>query len=89
MYQFEWLSERGGNFLNLHKKEGSTQKGGGGGFPQKRGRETNPERNYVIALLTKEKQLRMNRKTMTLTFFELYAVYIKKVQNPFSKVIKF
>ena len=61
----------------------------GGGFPQKRGRETNPAGNYVIALLTKEKQLRMNRKTMTLTFFELYAVYIKKVQNPFSKVIKF
>ena len=39
MYQFGWLSERGGNFLNLHKKEGSTQKGGegslrkGGGVP--------------------------------------------------------
>ena len=74
----------------MHKKEGSTQKGGGqGGFPQKRGRGTNPAGNYVIALLTKEKQLRMNRKMMTLTFFELYAVYIKKVQNPFSKVIKF
>ena len=68
MYQFGWLSEREGNFLNLHKKEGSTQKRGGG-FPQKRGRGTNPAGNYVIALLTKEKQLRMNRKMMTLTFF--------------------
>ena len=37
MHQFGWLSERGGgggNFLNLHQKEGGTQKGG---FPQKRG----------------------------------------------------
>ena len=30
-----------------------------------------------IALLTDEKQLRMHGKIMTLTFFELYTVYIK------------
>ena len=29
MHQFGWLSERGGNFLNLLQKEGITQKGGG------------------------------------------------------------
>ena len=29
------------------------------------------------ALLTKEKQRRMNGKMMTLTFFKLYAAYIK------------
>ena len=28
MHQFGWLSERGGNFLNLLQKEGGTQKGG-------------------------------------------------------------
>ena len=68
MYQFGWLSERGGNFLNLHQKEGSTQKGEG--VPsEKGGGGTNPAENYVIALLTKEKQLRINRKMMTLTFF--------------------
>ena len=27
MHQFGWLTERGGNFLNLLKKEGGTQKG--------------------------------------------------------------
>ena len=31
MHQFGWLSERGGNFLNLLQKEEDTQKGGGGG----------------------------------------------------------
>ena len=32
MHQFVWLSERGGNFFNLHQKEGgSLRKGGGGG----------------------------------------------------------
>ena len=31
-----------------------------------------------VALLTKEKQPRMNEKMLTPTFFELYAVYIKK-----------
>ena len=56
------------------RKRGVPRKGRG--FPQKRG-ATNPAENYVIALLTKEKQLRMNRKMMTITFFELYAVYIK------------
>ena len=28
-YQFAWLSERGGNFLNLLQKEGLPRKGGG------------------------------------------------------------
>ena len=56
------------------RKRGVPRKGRG--FPQKRG-ATNPAENYVIALLTKEKQLRMNRKIMTLPFFELYALYIK------------
>ena len=38
MHLFGWLSERGGNFLNLLKKAGVPRKGeGGGGFPQKRG----------------------------------------------------
>ena len=32
-----------------------------------------------VALLTKEKQPRMNGKMSTLTFYELYAVYIKKL----------
>ena len=31
-----------------------------------------------VVLLKKEKQQRMNGKMMSLTFFELYAVYIKK-----------
>ena len=35
MHQFGWLSERGGNFLDLLQKERGTQKGGG--VPQKRG----------------------------------------------------
>ena len=33
MHQCRWLSERGGNFLNLLQKDGDTQKGGGGGVP--------------------------------------------------------
>ena len=32
-----------------------------------------------VALLTKEKQPRMNGKMSTPTFYELYAVYIKKL----------
>ena len=36
--QREW-----GNFLNLLQKERGTQKGGGGGFPQKRGVPTMEE----------------------------------------------
>ena len=28
MHQFGWLSERGGNFVNLLQKEEGTQKGG-------------------------------------------------------------
>ena len=44
MHQFGWLSERGGNFLNLLQKEGGTEKGWG--VPQKRG-SSNPGGNYV------------------------------------------
>ena len=29
MHQFGWLSERGGNFVNLLQKEGVPRKGGG------------------------------------------------------------
>ena len=32
-----------------------------------------------VALQTNEKRLRMNEKMMTLTFFELYTVYLKKL----------
>ena len=32
-----------------------------------------------VALQTKEKRLRMNGKMMTLSFFELYTVYLKKL----------
>ena len=46
MYQFGWLSERGGNFLNLLWKEGGTQKGGGGGPSEKEG--SNPGGNYAV-----------------------------------------
>ena len=35
MHQFGWLSERGGNFLNLLQKEGGYPERGE--FPQKRG----------------------------------------------------
>ena len=33
MHQFEWFSERGGNFLNLLQKEGVLRKEG---FPRKK-----------------------------------------------------
>ena len=36
------------------------------------------QKAFDSALLTKEKWLRMNGKMMTMTFFEPYAVYIKK-----------
>ena len=36
-----------------------------------------------LALLMKEKRPRMNGKMMTLTFFELYTVYIKKLEQFF------
>ena len=42
MHQFGWLSERGGNFFNLHQKEGLPRKGG---FPQKK-EGSNPGGNY-------------------------------------------
>ena len=32
-----------------------------------------------VALLTNEKRLRINEKMMTLTFFKLYTVHIKKL----------
>ena len=32
-----------------------------------------------VALLTKKKQLRINGKMITPTFFKLYTVYIKKL----------
>ena len=34
-----------------------------------------------VALLTKEKQPRMNGKMLALAFFELYTVYIKKIRT--------
>ena len=42
MHQFEWLSERGSNFLHFFRKRGYPERGG---FPQKRG-GFNPGRNY-------------------------------------------
>ena len=36
-----------------------------------------------VALLTKEKQPRMNGKMLALAFFELYTVYIKKLGQSF------
>ena len=36
-----------------------------------------------LALLMKEKRPGMNGKMMTLTFFELYTVYIKKLEQFF------
>ena len=41
--------------------------------------------NEFVALLEKEKGRTpmMNQKMMTLTFFKLYAVYIKKLRNSF------
>ena len=46
MHQFVWVSERGGNFLNLLQKEGVARKEGGG-VPQKRG-GSNPGGNYDL-----------------------------------------
>ena len=43
MHRSGWLSERGGNFLNLLQKKGDTQKEEG--FPQKKG-DSNPGGNY-------------------------------------------
>ena len=45
MYQFAWLSERGGNFLNLLQKEGLPRKGGGGSLRKGDG-GSNPGGNY-------------------------------------------
>ena len=44
MHQFGWLSERGGNFLNLLQKEGGTKKGGSS---LTKGGDSNPGGNYV------------------------------------------
>ena len=49
MHQFGWLSERGGNFLNLLQKEGGTQKGGGGGVPSEKGEFLQPWRKLWIS----------------------------------------
>ena len=43
--------------------------------------------NEFVALLTKEKWPRMNEKMMTLTFFKLYTVYIKKLGQFFSHTL--
>ena len=52
MHQFGWLWEKGGNFLNLLKKEGVTQKMG---VPSEKegGGGSNPGGNYGISLLCK------------------------------------
>ena len=42
MHQFGWLSERGGNFLNLFQKECGTQKGW---VPSEKGGVTTLEKN--------------------------------------------
>ena len=51
MHQFRWVSEKGGNFLNLLQKERVPRKwgggGGGGGVPlEKGGFGTFPGGNY-------------------------------------------
>ena len=52
--QFGWLSQRGGNFLNLLQKEGVPRKGGGGGeFHQKRDGDSNLGGNYEFIVLSK------------------------------------
>ena len=43
--------------------------------------------NKFIALLMKETQAGMNGKMVTLTFFELYTVYIKKLGQFFPYFI--
>ena len=48
MHQFGWLSERGGNFLNLLQKEGVPRKGG---FPSEKG-DSNPGGNCGMILDT-------------------------------------
>ena len=48
MHQFGWLSDTGGNFLNLLQKEG-IPRNGGGEFPQKRG-GCNPGGNYGVGI---------------------------------------
>ena len=45
MHQFEWLSERGDNVLNLLQKEGVPRKSGGS---LRKGGRSNPRGNYVI-----------------------------------------
>ena len=51
--QFGWLSQRGGNFLNLLQKEGVPRKGGGGEFHQKREGDSNLGGNYEFIVLSK------------------------------------
>ena len=46
MHQFGWISERGGNFLNLVQKKGGTQKGG---IPSEKGRGgPTPEETMLV-----------------------------------------
>ena len=42
-----WISERGGNFLNLLQKEGGTQKGQGSSLRNRKG-GSNPGGNYDV-----------------------------------------
>ena len=60
MHQLGWLSERGGNFLNLLQKEGGTQKVGGG-FPHKKG-DSNLGGNYAVVCTGKQQYYKINYK---------------------------
>ena len=56
MHQFGWLSESGGNFLNLLQKEGVTsEKVGGGG--------SNPGGNYNLKQYDQRNNLILSGKT--------------------------
>ena len=68
MYQFGWLSERGGNFLNLLQKEGDLERGWG--FPQKkRGEEGDLERGWGFPQKKKGGGVPTLEETMTLYNF--------------------
>ena len=57
MHLFGWLSERGGNFLNLLQKAGVPRKGeggGGGGVPSEKG-GSNLGGNYAKILQRKSR----------------------------------
>ena len=68
MYQFGWLSERGGNFLNLLQEEGDLERGWG--FPQKkRGEEGDLERGWGFPQKKKGGGVPTLEETMTLYNF--------------------